>query len=153
MFEGTAGQEVIAVISGEEAEDAVFNISIQSYNVISLANDSLGSDTGEVFTGNNETWTLDDVMECDMMHANSFSWMAPATGTVVFDTTGSMIDTVLGVATSGCSTDIECNDDADEGVTSLISMEVTQGAEYIIYVGSYDEEETGDIVVNITLTE
>ena len=152
LIDGVAGQQVIAVITGDAyGGDAIFNFSVQPYDVLDTANESLGSQVGEVFSGDNSNWSLGNVVGCpEMGAATSFSWTAPSTGTATIDTFGSALDTVLSVKESGCTLESECNDDIDTDSSSMLSMPVTEGDTYIIYVGGYDGE-IGDLVVNITV--
>lgn len=105
-------------------------------------------------------------------------WVAPADGTVTFDTHGSLatdgnggsdipptgppfdgpsLDTTLAGWTGTFFGDLveqDSNDDdpsGDWGYNSLISFVVTEGTTYYIQIGTYDEPYTGSLVVNWSL--
>ena len=78
-----------------------------------------------------------------------WSWTAPATGTVTFDTQGSDFDTLLAVYTGGsvgALTVVASNDDAI-GRQSRVSFVAQQGVVYHIAVDGYSGA-TGSIVLN-----
>ena len=81
-----------------------------------------------------------------------WSWTAPATGPVTFDTRGSDFDTLLAVYTGssvGALTPVAYNDDAPGGGTyqSEVSFTAQQGVAYQIAVDGYGGV-TGAIVLN-----
>ena len=83
-----------------------------------------------------------------------FSYTAPSTGTVTFDTQGSSFDTILSVH-SGCPGDvasmIACNDDNNYPAQtwSRIHTQVAQGATYLIRVAGYNTA-AGAFTLNIS---
>lgn len=74
-------------------------------------------------------------------HTLWYRWVAPSSGIVSFDTSGSDFDTVIGalecVDNSGAARSRASNDDAEEGatLTSRIVFKVESGKEYRISVG------------------
>ena len=78
-----------------------------------------------------------------------WSWTAPATGTVTFDTQGSDFDTLLAVYTGssvGALTEVDSDDDTI-GRQSEVSFVAQQGVVYHIAVDGYSGV-TGSIVLN-----
>ncbi len=75
-----------------------------------------------------------------------FRWIAPCTGTAVFDTEGTFFDTVLGVyrgTNTAALTRIALNDDAPGGTWSRVSFAATEGVAYLVAFDSYSASETG----------
>ena len=90
-----------------------------------------------------------------------WTWTAPMSGNVVFDTAGSYLanpeltmDTLLGVYTysGGVWTTIAVNDDVDgsNDRTSRVSFSATKGVTYHICVGGYGKANVGTILLNWT---
>lgn len=89
-----------------------------------------------------------------------WSWVAPTSVSVTFQTTGSTVtstgvplDTLLGVYTGaalGSLTTIGTNDDNGANVTSLVTFAATAGTTYRILVGYYNDvtEPTGTYVLS-----
>ena len=79
-----------------------------------------------------------------------FSYTATGGGPVTIDLSGSNFDTGAAVYSGDCRTltEIDCDDDGGEGVTSLLSFMATAGETYLIQVGGYEGED-GEFVVNI----
>lgn len=105
-------------------------------------------------SGSNERATL-QAGEPFEARANWFrsvwwTWVAPATGPVAFDTSGSSFDTVLGVYVGNQLSSLETiaeNDDA-VGFASRVVFEATEGAAYQIAVGAWGAaNEGGDVVL------
>ncbi|MFK7990359.1 MAG: hypothetical protein AB8I08_30335 [Sandaracinaceae bacterium] len=82
----------------------------------------------------------------------TFSWTAPSTGMFQIDTNGSSYDTVVYVLDGTCSgSELVCDDDGGDGLDSLLTLEATAGATYIIVLDTYSGSVmTGDFVLNIT---
>ncbi len=82
-----------------------------------------------------------------------YTWTAPITGTITFDTNGSALDTVL-AAYTGTSllnlVQLAENDESASGATSLVSFAVTEGQTYYIAVGTYTTDGTGEFTLNWT---
>ena len=80
-----------------------------------------------------------------------WTWTAPATGSVTFDTRGSDFDTLLAVYTGdGLNrlAEVASNDDASDGERqSSVRVRVEQGQTYHVAVDGYDGA-TGAIVLN-----
>ena len=82
-----------------------------------------------------------------------WSWTAPSTGTVTFDTIGSNFDTWLSVFTGSALpnlTLIDANDDGGGNGTSLVSLNAIAGTTYQIAVDGYSTA-TGQIALNIVV--
>ena len=70
-----------------------------------------------------------------------WSWVAPASGNVQINTTGSSFDTVLGVYTGTTVSNlilVAANDDNGALKTSLVGLSVTSGVEYEIEVDGFN---------------
>jgi hypothetical protein len=86
----------------------------------------------------------------------AFRWAAPAAGTYVFDTVGSLFDTILylrGACTD--TTTLACNDDIEVEVNNLrssVMLTMTAGQEVVVIVDGYGDVGAGDFVVNIELS-
>ena len=80
----------------------------------------------------------------------AFRWVAPSTGTYIFDTEGSSFDTILAVF-SNCSDgdEVRCDDDgAVESLKSQLSVSAIGGQTYYIIVSGYDGSDYGSFVLN-----
>ena len=78
------------------------------------------------------------------------TWVAPADGIAVFDTTGSTFDTVLGVYTGNTVstlTQVATDDDSGDYHGSHVDFNAVAGTAYQIYVGSLDKD-GGDFVLS-----
>jgi hypothetical protein len=81
-----------------------------------------------------------------------WSWRAPSTGTVTFDTQGSNFDTYLSLFTGNDLPNLSlvaADDDSGQGLTSLLTRNVTAGEIYQIAVDGWSSN-TGQIALNIT---
>jgi len=81
-----------------------------------------------------------------------WSWTAPSTGTVTFDTQGSNFDTYLSLFSGFDLTNLSlvaADDDSGEGLSSLLTRSVTAGETYQIAVDGWASN-TGEIALNIT---
>jgi hypothetical protein len=79
----------------------------------------------------------------------SFTWTAPSDGNFVFDTFGSMYDTVLYVRDGGCGgAELDCNDEF-ENTQSQVSIDLTAGQSVYIVVDAFDDLQMGEYVLNI----
>ena len=79
-----------------------------------------------------------------------WTWTAPATGTVTFDTLGSTFDTLLAVYTGTSLSrlrEVGSNDDANNGRQSVVRFAARQGQTYQIAVDGYNRR-SGTIVLN-----
>ena len=82
-----------------------------------------------------------------------YSWKAPASGTAVFSTRGSSIDTLLAIYTNVLSSGVilglvpvASDDDRGGFLTSLVSLQAIEGVEYIIAIDS-----VGGVTGNLNL--
>ncbi|GEP44286.1 Calx-beta domain-containing protein [Brevifollis gellanilyticus] len=109
------------------------------------ANDNFAS--AAVITGNTGTQagtnvdaTLETFEPSLRYRSIWYSWTAPATGSVTFDTIGSGFDTMLGIYTGTAVnelTTLATDDGSGGGSESLIILPVTSGTIYWIKIGSY----------------
>jgi len=89
---------------------------------------------------------------CGGFEANdaTFTWVAPATGTVTIDTNGSDFDTVLylleGASCGGA--ELACDDDGGNIVDSSLTLDVTMGEALVIVIDGYGND-AGAFVLNI----
>ncbi|MGD1714648.1 S8 family serine peptidase [Dapis sp. BLCC M172] len=80
-----------------------------------------------------------------------WNWTAPTSGLVTITTNGSDFDTVLGIYTGDSVSDlteVASNDDAGEGLQSLVTFEAFEGTNYKIAVDGYLGEQ-GNIVLDL----
>src|SRR4029079_11334843 len=79
-------------------------------------------------------------------------WTAPGAGSVIIQTTGSSVDTLLGAYRGSSLGSLELvagNDDNGTAKTSLIGFNVTSGATYSIAVDGYNGN-SGDITLALS---
>jgi len=113
----------------------------------------LGSVSEVSVTGINVGYTVEtgEPAQSWVVHSAWWSWTAPSSSTVVFDTNGSEFDTFLTLAT-GFSVNalsvLAQNDDGGNGLQSLIRWDVVAGTEYHISVDGWGNY-SGNIVLNI----
>src|SRR6476661_1779118 len=105
-------------------------------------------------TGSNigDTGESDEPAQSYAINSAWWSWTAPSTGTVTFDTQGSNFDTYLSLFTGFDLANLSlvaADDDGGEGYTSLLTQTVTAGETYQIAVDGWSGN-TGDITLNIT---
>ncbi len=106
-------------------------------------------------TGSNigDTGEAQEPAQSGPINSTWWSWTAPSTGTVTFDTQGSIFDTWLSVYTGSALNSLSLiafNDDVIPGsdLTSLVSLNVSVGTTYQIAVDGY-QSYTGNINLNI----
>lgn len=165
------GDEVVIHIEGyNDAGDYVLNISADTIEIactdglddegdslidclddecigapvcdVSLADEDLGSLTGDAVATGNTTGARDDwTPACETEDSTAgdytYAWVAPSAGTWSFDTTGSDYDTILGVYAWDRSS-LGCDDDgaADEH-GSLVTLPLEAGQMVIVSVDGY----------------
>jgi hypothetical protein len=105
-------------------------------------------------TGSNigDTGEVDEPGQSGPINSAWWSWTAPSTGTVTFDTQGSNFDTWLSLFNGFDLTNLSlvaADDDGGEGLTSLLTRSVTAGETYQIAVDGWSGN-TGQIQLNIT---
>jgi hypothetical protein len=105
-------------------------------------------------TGSNigDTGEVDEPGQSGVINSAWWSWTAPSTGTVSFDTEGSNFDTYLSLFTGYDLSNLSlvaADDDGGEGLTSLLTQNVTAGETYQIAVDGWASN-TGSINLNIT---
>jgi len=105
-------------------------------------------------TGSNigDTGEVGEPAQSGPINSTWWSWTAPSTGTVTFDTIGSNLDTYLSVFTGSAVNSLSligADDDAGGGLTSRLTRNVTAGTTYQIAVDGYSGN-TGNINLNIT---
>ncbi len=111
---------------------------------------NLGSALGDaVATGSTATASDRYQPDCTTLTASDFSyaWTAPTTGTFVIDLNGSGYDTQMAVLDRCGGTELDCDDDAGDGLNSLVQMALTAGQQIIIVVDGHGSQ--GDYVLNI----
>ncbi|MDZ8069957.1 MAG: DUF4347 domain-containing protein [Nostoc sp. DedQUE08] len=153
------GDWKLEISRGEVTTAQVFKPEIlKTYNfVLASSNDNfanrivLSGNSGSS-TGNNVGATSESGEPIQSGTTNSvwWSWTAPASGTVVFDTFGSNFDTYLyvykGSALNSLSL-VTSNDDSGGTTASKVSFAVTAGTTYYISVDGY-QSYTGNIALN-----
>jgi len=105
-------------------------------------------------TGSNigNTGEVNEPAQSGPINSAWWYWRAPSTGTVTFDTQGSNFDTYLSLFTGNDLPNLSlvaADDDSGEGLTSLLTRNVTAGEIYQIAVDGWAGN-TGDITLNIT---
>jgi len=98
-----------------------------------------------------------DSTGCGGSHSVWYAYTASHNGTLTFDTSGSSFDTLLSAytGTEGSLTQVACNDDANNGLQSQVSFDVTSGTTYHFMVGGCCRPEDGvfgDVVVHADVT-
>jgi hypothetical protein len=78
-----------------------------------------------------------------------YLWTAPFTGTWIIKTEGSGFDTVLRIFDPVTTDELECNDDGGAGLTSLITMDLTEGEAILIVVDGFAASSSGTYVLDI----
>jgi hypothetical protein len=119
-----------------------------------FANSSFLSGLPVSTTGSNigNTGEVDEPGQSGVINSAWWSWTAPSTGTVTFDTVGSNFDTYLSLFTGWDLANLSLIDEDDDGAgypASLITQTVTAGQTYQIAVDGWSSN-TGDITLNIT---
>ena len=112
----------------------------------------LGSALGELSRGTTVTATADFTGSCASTGARdlAFRWTAPTTGTYVFDTRGSALDTVLYVRAGGCmGAELGCNDDGAGMQDSLVRLPLAAGDVVILFVDGFGMG-AGTYILNVT---
>ncbi|MEH2203197.1 MAG: DUF4347 domain-containing protein [Nostoc sp.] len=154
----------LEISRGEVTTVQIFKPEIlETYNfVLASSNDNfanrivLSGNSGNS-TGNNVGATSESGEPIQSGTTNSvwWSWTAPASGNVVFNTIGSGFDTYLDVYTGNAVnslTLVAANDDLAGGNTaSQVSFTVTAGTTYHISVDGY-QTNTGNITLNYSFT-
>lgn len=82
-----------------------------------------------------------------------YSWVAPATGTYVIDTSGSSYDTALTVRDPATCGELACNDDYPGATQSSLELDAVAGQEYQIVVDGFSTGSCGDFQLNINCTD
>ncbi|MEH1772880.1 DUF4347 domain-containing protein [Nostoc sp.] len=158
------GNWQLEISRGEVTTAQVFKPEIlETYNfVLPSSNDSFGnqiilSGNSGSSTGNNAGATneLGEPIQSGTTNSVWWSWTAPASGNVVFDTTGSNFDTYLYAYTGNAVNNltlVTSNDDIVSGNTaSQVSFAVTTGTTYHISVDGY-QSSAGNITLNYSFT-
>jgi hypothetical protein len=78
-----------------------------------------------------------------------YRWTAPFEDTWTIKTEDSDFDTVLRVFDPVTTDELECNDDGGVGLTSLITMDLTEGETILIVVDGYASSSSGTYVLDI----
>lgn len=110
----------------------------------------LGSTLGEVARGNNSAAGNDTTITCTAAGGQEivFSWVAPASDSFVFDTTGSNYDTALGIRFPDCAgAELACTGFLND-FNSEVALDLVEGQPVIIVLDGFGAA-TGDYVLNI----
>jgi hypothetical protein len=148
--------------NGAPAESQLYNLTISAGTTPAPGNDTCANATPVTFgtiTGTNEGALADGGDSC-RGNTNKDVWYSitpPCTGTLLLDTCGSALDTVVSVHTACVGTSgnqIGCNDDnggagpCPGGLTSYLAVPVTGGTNYKIRVTGFGQA-TGTFTLNI----
>jgi hypothetical protein len=151
----TAGETYQIAVDGYSSATGSINLNIAS---IVVPNDNfanriaLAGETANA-TGSNigATQEVDEPTQSGTINSVWWTWTAPSSGNYTFDTEGSDFDTYLNLFTGNDLTNLSlvaADDDSGEGLTSLITQNVTAGTTYQIAVDGYSSA-TGSINLNI----
>lgn len=112
---------------------------------------SLGSTVPQTVTGStaNATNNLEPICASTGGQDVAYTFTAPSSGTVVFDTVGSSFDTVLYAFDATSCSPIDCNDDFS-GLQSELTLTLTSGQQIVMVLDGYDNFEYGSYVLNIS---
>jgi hypothetical protein len=164
-----AGEGLTSLINLNATAGTTYKIAVDGYGNNSLGSINLNiapnndndyfanriALTGETATatGSNigDTGEVGEPAQSGTINSAWWSWTAPSSGTFTIDTQGSNFDTYLYVYTGSALnnlTQIASDDDAGEGLTSLINLNATAGTTYQIAVDGY-QNNTGQIQLNI----
>ena len=159
-FFALAGQTYHIAVDGYDGAGGTIELSLD-FQVLDLpGNDGFAGRTsieGDSFRG--ETDNADAGRETgEPRHGGNaggaslwWTWTPNAAGTVIIDTSGSTIDTVMGIYTGnridGLNT-VASDDDSGDGFASRVELSVTANTAYQIAVDGYNGA-TGDIVLNL----
>lgn len=103
-------------------------------------NETLGSEP-EVFVEGFLDGNLEDsvVPSCAGVGPDIvYAWTPPFSARWRISTAGSAIDTVLAVYSGDCQTELACNDDGPNDVSSVLDLELAEGVPVAIAVDSFD---------------
>lgn len=79
-----------------------------------------------------------------------YQFTASAAGTYVFDTAGTMFDTVLAVLDGCGGAELACNDDTMMSATSEVQIDLMAGQSVVIVVDSFGGD-VGPFNLNVTM--
>ncbi|MGK3989865.1 MXAN_6577-like cysteine-rich protein [Sorangium sp. So ce136] len=133
------GQTIILIVDGSSASaSGEFTLTAQKFDgggTCSSAID-LGSAFPQVVTGTTAEQPESVTPTCGSSTAPDmlYSFTAAENGTYIFNTFGSSFDTVLQVFDGSCSTPLRCNDDADGGRQSRLTVDMGAGQTALIAV-------------------
>ncbi len=119
------------ILSGSTGENEAHNLGATA----ETGEPNHGDDGGDGATAHSSIW---------------FSWTAPSSGEVYFNTFGSDFDTTLAAYTGAAVdslTKLADNDDFGPGVQSLISFTAITGTTYHVAVDGWDDVEQGSVVL------
>ena len=131
-----AGQEVVLMVDGYGATSAgnyTVNIGVIAGTCPDL---DLGSTVPQTVNGDTSTGDNSGGATCGGLAGNDEAWTftAPNDGVFVFDTIGSVTDTILYVLDGDCNgASLGCNDDAT-GTASAVTVPLTAGQEVVVVV-------------------
>jgi hypothetical protein len=107
----------------------------------------LGNVVPQMLMGDNTGLFDDYIPSCGNGAEDSmYQFTAPAAGTYVFDTAGSMVDTILAVLDGCGGPELDCNDDYGLSLTSRVAVDLAAGQSVIVVV----DGEVGSFNLNVT---
>ena len=136
----TAGQRVVVVVSGfaGSSGDFVLNISTATPPMPDCPEYDLGSAVPLTISGSTAGGSRLSGGACGGGAApeRTFLYTAPSSGTYVFDTAGSELDTVLSLRADVCrGAELACNDDAQSGEhSSRVTLPLIAGQHIVVVV-------------------
>ncbi len=146
----TMGQTAIVVVDSFDGMSGAFNLNVTQLVPGACPDTDLGMMVPQATMGDNTGLVDDHDASCapdgdDAM----FQFTAPMDGMYVFDTNGSVIDTVLS-AIDGCGgMELDCNDDT-AGTDSELTVDLTMGQSIILVVDGFGGDE-GAFNLNISV--
>jgi hypothetical protein len=107
------------------------------------------------YTGSTSGSSAHDPSECAWTSSGPewvFSIAPTSSCSVTFATAGSSFDTVLYVKSGSCTTgtEIGCNDDTYYGLDSELTVSLTGGSTYYLFLDGYDSYEYGSFTLSVT---
>lgn len=145
-----AGQSVIVVVDSFDGEVGPFNLNISLFEPGACPDQDLGNTVPQSVMGDNTGLVDDNEASCAPGGDDAlYQFTAPADGTYVFDTVGTMYDTVLAVVDGCGGMELDCSDDVAMMTTSQITIDLTAGQSVIVAVEGYGGL-TGPFTLNIS---
>jgi hypothetical protein len=83
----------------------------------------------------------------------ALAYTAPVTGYYVFDTSGSLFDTVMAVFDADGCDELACDDDSGDGLQSTIVLQLEAGRMVLVVVQGFEASEFGAYTLDVTHCE